>query len=319
MNQKIRMLIYITGLVFVMIACGNSTKKSILSEQGVTVQYEGEYFEKSVFKTGGKMLYICGIKSDGTYFLGNMKMEENNFKELPIIIPEEMRVINMAIDAYGNCHMLWVSVEKCFMSEQKFDKINFEKSFIVMVNSEGKVKKNLDISKVMSEKKIRPFCFAVDDAGNYYFENNSEINEIIKLNSDGFLEDYILCDGNIEAIGCGKSGVVYCVYTNENGEESIGKLEENMFISCEVVLPEADASYCNINVGTDTELLLYNKDSGVYTYDLNTNIVEHRIRRGELPIYGQNVGGYGFCGDGRLCLMTQETGNTIFYYFPAGK
>lgn len=301
-------------------ACGNSINSNISSELGIIIDYKGEYFEKSVFKTGGEMIYICGIKSDGSYFLGNMKMEENYLQELPIVIPKEMRVINMAIDTYGNCHMLWVSVEKYFNNDEEFDKMTFEKSLIVKVNSEGKVEKKLDVSEIISEKRIRPYCFTVDNEGNYYFENNSDTSEIIKLNSNGYLEAYIFCNGNnIEAIGYGKSGTVYCIYVNPNKEEAIGKLVENKFVSCEVVLPEADATYRSINAGIDTELLLYNKDSGVYTYDLNANFVEQCMQGSELPICGQNVNGYGFLGDGRLCLMTQESGNTIFYYLPVGK
>ena len=99
----------------------------------------------------------------------------------------------------------------------------------------------------------------------------------------------------------------------------LGRLEENAVVSCNVTLPSAEARYSNIGIGTDTELLIYNKISGVYTYDLNTSAVEQRVAGNELPVSGQDVAGHGFLGDGRLCLMEQNETDTIFHYVPAGK
>lgn len=50
-------------------------------------------------------------------------------------------------------------------------------------------------------------------------------------------------------------------------EEVIGKVAENKFVPYEEVLLELDAVYHSVNARQDTELLMYNKDSGVYTYE----------------------------------------------------
>lgn len=72
------------------------------------VPYQGEAFTKSVFAAGGEEIYLCGIKSDGTYFLGCMEEEDDVFREFEVSMDEGMRAFNMAVDAQGNCHILWM-------------------------------------------------------------------------------------------------------------------------------------------------------------------------------------------------------------------
>ncbi|MBQ6888133.1 MAG: hypothetical protein IJN54_11535 [Lachnospiraceae bacterium] len=299
-----------------------NTKQNVtyeISDAEVTIGYEGEPFTKSVFKTGGEMVYIHGIKEDGSYFLGNMKKEEKILKELSIEVPENMRIINMAVDFYEDCHILWTSVDEIELDGHKVSQMTFEKSLITKVNKEGNTEFTVDISEIIKEKVIRPFCFNIDKDGNYYLENNSDIYEIIKIDSNGNTSFCFSCEGNIEVIGNGKSGAVYCIYTNEKGEELLGKLQENEIVFCDVILPEANAKYSEICRGTDTELILYNKENGVYIYDLNRESVEQRKKGNDLPVYGEEVSGYGVLGDGRLCLMTQNKTGTFFYYIPIGK
>lgn len=83
-------------------------------------------------------------------------------------------------------------------------------------------------------------------------------------------------------------------------------------------LSPADALYLYLASGTDTELLLYNKAGGVYACDVEAGTIEQRISGGELPVSGVNVNGYGFLGDGRLCLLTEENKKAVFYYVPCG-
>ena len=328
MNKKLRNLCGVLAVSFSMAACGSNEVENEtipeeqteviaevqnmetqidstsiatydVSDEEATIYYEGETFIKSVFEVGGEQLYIHGIKGDGTYFLGNMNKEEKSLKELPLIMPEDMRIINMAVDTYGDCHMLSTSVEEIDLDGMKASQMTFEKSVITKVNKEGNTEYTIDISEIISEKNIRPFCFTVDQDGNYYLENNNETNEIIKICPDGSVGSRIPCEGEVEAIGNGKSGKIYCMYINENGEEVLGRLEENEVVSCNVTLPSAEARYSNIGIGTDTELLMYNKISGVYTYDLNTSAAEQRIVGSELPVLGQDVAGQGFLGETR--------------------
>ena len=75
------------------------------------------------------------------------------------------------------------------------------KRVITVVNKEGVVEKELDVSSVFSPKQPRPFCFVVDRDGNYYFENEKEL---IQITVDGIQKEAVICDGWIEGIGIGK-------------------------------------------------------------------------------------------------------------------
>lgn len=293
-----------------------TTSSYEISNVNATVFYEGNDFKKSVFTVGGEMIYICGLKLDGKFFLGGMKKEENTLQEFPIEMPANMRVFEMAVDNQGRCHMLWMSIEKIIINDESLDQITFKKSYITIVNSNGDVENTIDVTDIFLQEQHRPYCFIVDQDGNYYFENKKEI---VILNQDGSPNSRVTCNGYVEGIGCGKSGMVYGTYYDENNNDMIGRLENNAFVPCDVTLPNVNAIYANINAGTDTELLLYNLEGGIYTYASDKNVVEQRVQGKELPVSGQDVSSYGFLGDGRLCLMTQSDEETIFYYIPAGK
>lgn len=284
------------------------------SEQDVTILYTGSDFIKSVFAVGEHMLYVCGMRDDGEFFLGLMPEEEEVFQEFTVDVEEGMRAFNMTVDCYGKCHILWMSVEKQKINGQSFDSITFEKSCITVVNKEGVVEKELDVSSVFSPKQPRPFCFVVDRDGNYYFENEKEL---IQITVDGIQKEAVICDGWIEGIGIGKSGAVFCTYHTETGERRIAGLEKNYLDTWAVQLPEADAIYAGIYAGTDTEILLFNKANGVFACDENK--IENRISITELPVKGNEINGYGILSEGRICLMEQEEGKTLFYYLATGK
>lgn len=285
-----------------------------VSDKSAVVSYSGEEFVKSVFAVGDTMLYVYGIKPDGEYFLGCMQREEDIFREFTIETDESMRAFNMAVDRQGRCHILWMSVEKFEAGGQSVDRITYEKSRITIVDNKGKLEKEIDVTGLFSAGYNRPLCFTVDGEGNYYFENGKEI---IQIQNDGTKGTVILCDGWVEGIGIGKSGIVYGTYQLENGERRLGRIEEDMLCTIDLQLPQSKASYAGIYAGTDSELFIFNKESGVFAF--NEGEIETRVTETELPIKGPEVAGYGILSDGRLCIMEQENECTAFYYVPAGK
>lgn len=286
-----------------------------VSDKSATVSYVGEVFTKSVFATGGTMLYVCGIKEDGNYFLGRMLKEEDIFQEFDVGMGEGLRALNMAVDKQDRCHILWMSVEKYELNGQLFDHITYEKSYITVVDREGKLEKEIDVSGIFASRQKRPFCFAADEEGNYYFESERELIQILPDGTEG---RSVACGGWIEGIGTGKSGIIYCTtYNEESGERKLVRLEEDGISICDAQLPESDATYAGIYAGTDSELLIFNKKNGIFAVD--DNGAEVRVSGTELPITGERIVGYGILSDGRACIMAQEDGATTFYYIPSGK
>ena len=104
----------------------------------------------------------------------------------------------------------------------------------------------------------------------------------------------------------------------EDGTIALEKLEEDGIRPWMEGLPESNAIYAGLYPGTDSELLLINKESGIFAvYDGGS--IETRVSRTELPVTGEAMGGYGILADGRACILSQEPEKTVFYYIPAGK
>ena len=97
------------------------------------------------------------------------------------------------------------------------------------------------------------------------------------------------------------------------------KLEEGKLSLYSDQLPKANAIYAGIYGGTDTELLLLNKDYGVFAVRDSDGSVETRIAGAQMPVAGEQIGGYGILADGRVCILSQTKENTVFYYIPAGR
>lgn len=293
-----------------------------VSDVEAAIVYEGQDFRKSVFCAGADMLYIYGIKPDESFFLGCMRQEEAKLQEISHGQPEEMRAVYMAVDKEGSCHVMWISVETSEVDGVTQSRGTYERVNITVVDKSGEPKADIDLSELFKAEGLRPSysCFTVDNEGSYYIGVS---REMVKLGADGKLQSRISCDGVLQAVGCGRSGDIYCIYMDETKEELVGRVEwENgiaQVVSCGVTLPPADALYLNVAAGADTELLFYNKAGGVYAYDAEKGIVGRRVAAEELPVLGGNVSGYGFLGDGRLCLLTTEKDKQIFYYVPTGE
>lgn len=290
------------------------TKEVTVCDREATILYAGDQFTKSVFAVGADMLYVCGRKENGSTFWGRMQQEEDTFQEFVVNMEAGMRPFDMAVDERGNCHILWMSVESVEMNGESLDMINYEKSCITVVNPKGEADNRIDVSEVFSTIEKRPFCFAVDREGNYYVEKEKNV---IKITKDGSMSENVVCDGWVEGIGVGKSGVVYCIYSDTSGCAKLARFDAGKPIVCEVQLPKTAAVYAGVYAGTDTELLLINKDSGIYACDEET--VKQRVSVKEMPVSGEKMTAYGVLADGRACLMGQENQQTTFYYIAAGK
>ena len=284
------------------------------SDKSAAVVYRGETFQKSVFAAGGAMLYLYGIGPDGEYFLGGMQQEEDVFLAYDVDMGEGMRAFNMAVDGQGRCHILWMSVEAGELEGRHFDQITYEKSCITVIDSQGSLEKELDVTGIFSQKQGRPHCFAVDGEGRYYFENGRKVIQILSDGAQGQVRE---ADGGIEAIGTGRSGEVFLILETQDGAEQLAKLEESGIVPCSAKLQEADVIYSGIYAGTDSELLLFNRTNGIWAWDGQE--VQLRVPGSSLPVSGEKINGYGMLSDGRACILSQEDGETVFYYIPSGR
>ncbi len=282
-----------------------------ISSESETVYYTGESFEKSIFETGSDMIYVYGMKDDGEYFLGNMKIGDSVFQEFTVEMEEDMRAFNMVVDENGNCHILWMSIEEVVFNDQRLHAITNKKSLITIVDREGTSLKEIDVTEVFSTTYERPFSFIVDREGNYYFES---MQSIVQILNNGSLGNVITCEGTIEGIGIGKSGSLYATYRLDSGETWLGKIEDATSCMSKVQMPQAIAIYKGIYPGIQSELLFMNKSNGIYIYE--DDRIEQSVSVVELPVSNEEILGYGLLSDGRFCLLHQSEAESVFYYIP---
>ncbi len=285
-------------------------KQNTVAPKVKMVAYEGDSFVKSVFAVGDDCIYICGLDTEEKYFLAGMTTDETTFQKYNLDIPENMRVFRMAVDHEGRCHALWMSVENVVIGDQTFSQLSFQQGYITIMDITGNIEATIDISSIIEQKQINPFRFVVDFEGNYYIDHQ---DEILKITNTGELIETIFCEGIVESIGIGSSGKIYSIYSKENDILNLGYVEDKKVVYCAEV-PRFESMYTNLCPGLDCELLLYNKAGGILTFESNAAEAELKISGTDLPITGQKVVGYGFLGDGRLCLLGQENGITEFYY-----
>ncbi len=289
-----------------------------VSDQEAVIRYTGEAFE-GYAQAGADMIYFCAINpEDGSLYVTGMRKEESQFGDIHIEIPDNVSMPGKAIDHQGKYHLLTMGTEKVMINGVELDEIVYKNCFIWTITPDGTIERKLDVTNILAEERRPPFCFAVDFNGNYYFENK---NTIIKLNPNGDMDMRWVCDGSeVKAIGCGKSGNVYCIYQKQH-EDILAVLQDDGMVEYQTVLPHFGAQYDSIAPGTDTELLIFNIEGGVYAYNSDSGTVEQRISIDNLPVSGEYAFSHGFLNDGRFFLMVDDykTGDHTFYYIPAGK
>lgn len=306
-------------------------------ETNQTVSCAEQPFYKLGFGAGGQHIYICGSRAvdieemgtlgDDTYFIGVVDVADDStdggrMEELDLDMPKDMRVLRMKADSDGNAHLLWVSRSGITLvgKSEPIENFDYVKSAIMVINPEGEVLKNIDVSEVFTEEKGLALCFTVDAAGNYYWEKGADI---IKLSPDGELLERIECLGDVHSIAQGKSGEMYAVCLGADRKEMLCRLTEEGLTETALIgnTPEALSLYPDMGAGTDTELLFLHRDGGIYAVDVidGEAVFTLRVPEDEMPVSGQDISGCDILGDGRVCLYQYTEEGSYLYYMAAGR
>lgn len=282
-----------------------------ISEEELTVTYEGEKFTILSTGVGGDWIYISGREAEtNEAFLGRIAKGQASLERITLEGMENMRAFRISVDRSGLCYVLWVGMKENQENGENVTQLDLSRSYITTLNQDGSLKEKIDISEVARERTLTPYHIVVDKEGNYYLDNRKSI---VKIGDNGKNITVIECDGTVECMGVGRSGQLYCTYDTDS-TTYLGKIEGDKIINCDVDMPQFAASFAVMAAGVKTELLLYNRVGGVYVFDGNTQVQESVIND-KLPASGESVLGCGFMNDGRLCLAAQKEGLT-FYYIP---
>lgn len=289
---------------------------------------------KNVFAVGGKQIWMCGSRSatgdvgnlkDKTYFVGTLEapiMQKDSWriKEAGIDIPEDMRVYRMTVDNLGNAHLLWRSRKETKLEDSTFPMEIFtdDKFKLMVVTPEGIVENESDVTGFMVENKSMAFCFTVDNYGNYYMDQGEKI---VKFTVEGEILQEISCGGEVVSIAQGKSGAMYCVLDDQDRAECLYRLEEDGRLMLLGEVPDGVALFPDMGAGTDTELILFRMDGGIHAVDVAGDAATFTLRvpESDMPVSGQDIGGCGILGDGRVCLFQYKEEGSLLHYIAVGR
>ena len=286
------------------------------SNQTVAVRY-GEAFSDCGLSVSGDMLYNYGsAPEDNSLCIAEMPEEGQQLSWNYIELPDHMEIRQLTTDYQGKFHILLMEVEKIIMNGEEFNVPTYEVSYIWTVNREGEVERKLAVSDIFARIQRTPTNLMIDVEGNYYFDNE---NEVIRLNPDGDITMRWSLEGyEIEALACGKSGKVNCIYEDYQGRDILELLEEDGIAGLCISLPEYDCKYCCMAAGVDAELLIFNRIGGVFAYIAGDTSLKQRIREKDMPVSEEDIWVDVILEDGRLVLttMNRETEEMLYYYMP---
>lgn len=289
---------------------------------------------KNVFAVGGSQVWMCGSRTetgdvgnlkDNTYFVGNLEApitQEDSWlmKNVGIDIPEDMRVFRMTVDGMGNAHMLWRSRGEKVLDGQEFpmDIFTDEKYLLMVVKPDGTVLKESDITEFMAKYESLALCFTVDDSGNYYKDQGKKI---LQFTAEGEILQEISCEGEVVSIAQGKTGTMYCVLNQQDSVERLYRIESDGTMTQLGEVPDRAAMYPDMGAGTDTELILFRMDGGIHAVEVDGNVATFTLRvpESDMPVSGQEIGGRGILGDGRVCLFQYKEDGCLLHYIAVGR
>lgn len=227
--------------------------------------------------------------------------------------PEGMVISHIAMDLYGGIHLLVAGND-------------FEEWYIWRLDERKQVEEVIDISDCF-ETNQTPLWFLVDKEGNYYFQWVFYRDGVI-VDSEGELKHRFTMEsldiGWIYEAAVGKDGSIYVIYRDRGDEKvRIGEFDvENGSIIKEdsPLYLSRDEIFNGMSHGTDTNILLFSRYSGIWAYDQEQGILENRVPLSEMGL-ARNEETYPltFLPDGRFVLLQAGKDGMHIKYIPAGK
>ena len=200
-----------------------------ISEEKLIVTYEGEKYTTMTMGVGGDWIYVSGRAAEtDEAFWGRIAKGQATLEKITLEGMESMRAFRISVEQSGVCHVLWMGMKETKENGQIISQMDMSRACITSINQDGSLKEKIDISEMMAEKKVVPYHFVADKEGNFYLDSR---NTIIKIGDAGQAITVIECDGTVECLGVGRSGVVYCTYYAEDGITYLGKVEGDKIMS----------------------------------------------------------------------------------------
>lgn len=216
----------------------------------------------------GEFLYLTD--SDRKEVLA-MKLGKAEYSVVPVAIPEDMQITGITTDVAGTLILL-------LMPEKGSERKEW---FIWKLDENYAVERSISITDYVKENNYMAYDFLVDIDGYFYIRWGWGNGKILILDKEGVMVGiYKNEDLNVEeiqALGRGRDGKIYGVF-RKNELYSLGRFEgaEGTLQSvCDNLFSEEEMIY-TIGAGTDTDLLIYSGQEGLYACNLDTTVLVNR-------------------------------------------
>ncbi|MCM1063069.1 MAG: hypothetical protein NC420_01130 [Eubacterium sp.] len=278
-----------------------------LNPDEAVVAWQGIDYMSSCRTIGGDSIYTTGfegnVSEEGRYFAGRIGIEEDEIQQFSLKIPENMFAYRSCTDAQGRWHLL--------LSQRNGNTAEPDKKTEVwVINRNGELEQSFDITEY-----IGPWFgvwMAVDNEGVYYLAAQDGIRVIDVAEQSVATFDF---SGEITGIGIGRSGALYGMFRVEE-DDFLGVIDTDSgsIEKCASLDGTLNSSFSILQGGVNMELFLANKGNGVWSYDGME--LKQELAFADIMGNGQDILAIGFLWDGRMCVMSSESGKYVFRYIP---
>lgn len=266
-------------------------QEAALSKERTTAMFDvGSFFELNL-AVGGDCIYGFGRRNKGEKsILFQVGAEDGIVQVFEEELEPEISVRAACADSSGNLHML--------LSKRG----NSEWTEILALDKSGQMVSRIDVSDVKEEADISDLYMTIGADGSYYISYmHHEGGSILVVDSNGVLKEHFAINVRIVGLGTGRSGRIYGMVYGQNGQYLAMLTENGEIEPC----PNGELQGMPVIInclrsGVRCELLLGNGAYGAWTYEDGS--LEQAVPANEMPYQGQDVEGFGFLNDGRLCI-----------------
>lgn len=281
-------------------------QEAVLSKERTMAAFDvGSFFELNLV-VGDDCVYGFGRRQKGEKsILFQAGAEDGVVRDFDVELEPGVSVRAACVDGSGNMHLL--------LSEGGYS----EWTEILALDKSGQTISRIAVSGEEEETDIFGLCMTIGVDGNYYISYmNNGGNSILVLDNNGSRKECLTLDVRLVGLGTGRSGRIYGMVYGQDGQY-LAMLEENGEME-----PCQNGEFQGMPIvidclrpGIGCELLLGNGAYGAWAY--GDGSLEQMVTAAEMPYQGQDVEGFGFLNDGRMCITGYRDGTHTIECLPA--
>lgn len=285
-----------------------SAQEALLSTERTTVTFDaGSFWEWNEVVGGDGIFCFCRRQQGEKYTLFQVGAEDGIFRDFEVELEPEISARAACTDSSGNLHML--------LSKRG----DSEWTEILALDKSGRTISRIDVSDVKEETDVFGLCMTTGADGSYYISyRHAGGSSILVLDNNGSRKEYFSFDVRLVGLGTGRSGQVYGMVYDQDGQYLAILTENGEIEPCRNgEFQDMPIKISSLHPGVRCELLLGNAVYGAWIYEAGS--LEQAVSADEMPFKGQDVWGFGFLNDGRLCITGYRDGTHTIECLPAEK